>query len=511
MLGIPNFAKPFGIETDACQTGVGAVLIQDGHPLAYVSKPLGPKTQGLSIYEKEYLAILIAVEQWRSYLQVSEFIIFTDQKSLTHLNDQRLNTIWQQRVFSKLLGLRYRIVYKKGSDNTAADALSRRTHELGVCCAISAATPQWCTQVVQGYANDPQAQRLLAKLATAPAGCGPFVLVDGLLRHNNRIWVGNNAPVQQQILKAFHSSPLGGHSGIPATTKRIQEFFAWPNLRKHIDSFVRSCPICQQAKVEHVKYPGLLQPLETPTSAWKVISIDFVEGLPNSHGFDCIFVVVDLFSKYSHFVALKHPFTALTVAKQYMLNIYKLHGLPHAIVSDRDKIFTSMLWKELFHLARVELRMSSAYHPQSDGQTERVNQCMETFLRCFANAVPSKWQDWLHLAEFWYNTTWHSALKQSPFFVLYGHTPRQLGIEAASACTVSSLADWLSQKALVQTLIQHQLARAKNRMKMQADKNRTERSFDVGTWVYLKLQPYIQSSVAARSNQKLSYVSSSPI
>jgi hypothetical protein len=103
--------------------------------------------------------------------------------------------------------------------------------------------------------------------------------------------------------------------------------------------------------------------LETPTSAWKVISLDFVEGLPNSHGFDCIFVVVDLFSKYSHFVALKHPFIALTVAKQYMLHIYKLHGLPHAIVSDRDKIFTSLLWKELFRFAGVELRMSSAYHP----------------------------------------------------------------------------------------------------------------------------------------------------
>lgn len=154
-------------------------------------------------------------------------------------------------------------------------------------------------------------------------------------------------------------------------------------------------------------------------------------------------MVVDLFSKYSQFIALKHPFTALSVAKQFMIHTYKLHGLPSAIVSDRDKIFTSHLWRELFRLAGVELRMSSAYHPQSDGQIERVNQCMETFLRYFANAAPSKWFDWLHLAEYWYNTTWHSALKQSPFYVLYGHTPRQLGIDSASACSVSSLDDWL--------------------------------------------------------------------
>lgn len=113
-LAIPDFSKTFAIETDACQYGVGAALLQEGHPLAYVSKPLGPKTQGLFIYEKEYLAILIIVEQWRTYLQLAKFVIFTDQKSLTHLNDQGLNTFWQQKVFSKLLGLRYRIVYKKG-------------------------------------------------------------------------------------------------------------------------------------------------------------------------------------------------------------------------------------------------------------------------------------------------------------------------------------------------------------------------------------------------------------
>lgn len=505
MLAIPDFSKPFAIETDACQYGVGAVLLQEGHPLAYVSKPLGPKTQGLSIYEKEYLAILIAVEHWRTYLQLTEFIIFTDQKSLTHLNDQRLNTFWQQKVFSKLLGLSYRIVYKKGTDNSAADALSRRAHMDGVCCAISIATPQWCTEIVEGYKSDRHAQELLVKLASATTSPSHFSLQDGLIRFKQRVWVRNNSDMQQQLIKAFHSSPLGGHSGIPATTKRLQHFFAWPSLKKHVEQFVRSCPTCQQAKIERVKYPGLLQPLTTPTVAWQVISLDFVEGLPVSHGFDCILVVVDLFSKYAHFVGLKHPFTALSVAKQYMLHVYKLHGLPTAMVSDRDKIFTSRLWQELFHLTGVELRMSSAYHPQSDGQTERVNQCLETFLRYSANAAPNKWYDYLHLAEFWYNTSWHTSLQQTPFFVLYGQSPRQLGLDASSTCSVAFLDEWLQQKYVMQNLIQQQLAQAQNRMKLQADKHRTERSFEVGTWVYVKFQPYVQTSVATRSSQKLSY------
>jgi hypothetical protein len=340
VLGIPNFTKVFAIETDACQTGVGAVLLQDGHPLAYISKPLGVKTQGLSTYEKEYLAILIAVEQWRSYLQLAEFVIYTDQKALIHLNDQRLNTVWQQQVFSKLLGLTYRVVYKKGSDNSAADSLSRRPHPDESCRAISVVTPQWCADIVRGYSADAQATKLLTKLAANAAAVPHFELVDGLLQFKHRIWVGNNTVMQQKLIQSLHSSPLGGHSGVPATIKRIQSLFAWPGLRKHVEQFVKSCATCQQAKPERVKYPGLLQPLATPSNAWQVISLDFVEGLPISHGFDCILVVVDLFSKYAHFVALKHPYTALSMAKIFMTQIYRLHGLPTALVSDRDKIFT---------------------------------------------------------------------------------------------------------------------------------------------------------------------------
>jgi hypothetical protein len=121
------------------------------------------------------------------------------------------------------------------------------------------------------------------------------------------------------------------------------------------------------------------------------MSLDFVEGFPTSKGYNCILVVVDLFSKYNHFLALKHPFTALSVAKLFMQHIYKLHGLPSALVSDLDRVFTSNLWCELFKLARVDLRLSSSYNPQSDGQTKRVNQCMEQYMRCFASTVPSKW------------------------------------------------------------------------------------------------------------------------
>lgn len=505
VLAKPDFTKPFCLETDASNTGVGAVLLQEGHPLAFISKPLGPKTSGLSTYEKEYMAILLAVDQWRQYLQHAEFVIFTDQKSLIHLNEQRLNTPWQQKVFSKLLGLQYRIEYKKGIDNSAADALSRRVHMQSQCSSMSIIQPAWLTEVLASYEHDDFATALIAKLALDPAAVPSFTLRDGILRYNNRIWVGADTALQHKLLTAFHTSPLGGHSGVPVTISRVKKYFAWRNLKSSVHKFVQSCQTCQQAKPDRAKYPGLLQPLPVPDGAWKVVSLDFVEGLPMSHGMNTILVVVDKFSKYSHFIPIRHPFSAASIASVYMMNIYKLHGMPEALISDRDRIFTSKLWQELFQKASVQLKMSTAYHPQTDGQTERVNQCMETFLRCFVHACPHQWFSWIHLAEFWYNTSWHSALNHSPFEVLYGHSPRVFGIAAGDACQTMNLEDWLQQRELMTNLVKLHLARAQERMKRQADQNRSERQFSVGDMVFLKLQPYIQSSVAVRANQKLAF------
>lgn len=165
VLSLPNFAKPFVIETDASEIGIGAILQQDGHPIAYVSKALGPKTQGLSTYEKESLAILLAIDQWKAYMQPAEFIIHTDHKSLTHLTDQRLHTYWQQKVLTKLMSYQYKISYKKGTTNNAADALSQAPHPDVHLNAVSVAQPLWLQTLQLSYESNAVAQQMLSSLA----------------------------------------------------------------------------------------------------------------------------------------------------------------------------------------------------------------------------------------------------------------------------------------------------------------------------------------------------------
>lgn len=392
VLALPDFKVQFELETDASDKGIGAVLRQGKHPVAFLSKALGPRNSALSTYAKEGLAILLAVDHWRQYLQNDEFLIHTDQRSLVHLEDQRLATPWQQKIMSKLLGLRYRIVYKRGVDNRVADALSRRPGPpQGDLATVTVAVPAWLDSVQQGYVDDPMAQKLLARLATGTASTDGFTLDSGVIKQHGRVWLGNNVPLQKQVLSALHASAIGGHSGFNVTYQRVRRLFTWPGMKQHVRLFVEECQTCKQAKPERVRYPGLLEPLPVPKQAWEVITMDFVEGLPQSARYNSILVVVDKFSRYAHFIPLSHPFTAFQVAQAFVNNIYKLHGLPEAIVSDRDPIFTNGMWKEMFRLTHTELRMSTARHPQTDGQSERVNQCLETYLRCFVHACPSKW------------------------------------------------------------------------------------------------------------------------
>lgn len=404
----------------------------------------------------------------------------------------------QQKAMTKLMGLNYSFQYKKGVENTVADALSRLPIAT-LATALSVVQPLWLQEVVNSYVVDTHAQRLLEELAVVSPNAQGFSLTDSLIRLNGRIWIGANLALQTKLISAFHASPIGGHSGYIVTYQRLKKLFSWFGLKKDVANFVKQCQVCQQAKHEHCRLPGLLVPLPVPKEAW----VDIVEGLPKLDGFSVILVIVDRFTKFAHFIPLRHPFTASQVAVAVDKAVFKTHGIPHSIVSDRDQVFTSKFWTDLLKVWNTQLNMSTAYHPQTDGQTERVNQCLEMYLRCMTQATPSNWNKWLHLAEYWYNTSFHTTLGCSPHKALFGVEPHVSQVPILLSSVHSLVQDLVTERAQLSDFLTHQLQRAQLRMKKQADKGRSERSFTVGELVFLKLQPYAQSSVVNRPYPKL--------
>ncbi|GJT77979.1 ty3-gypsy retrotransposon protein [Tanacetum coccineum] len=299
----------------------------------------------------------------------------------------------------KLMGYDYEVMYKKGLENGAADALSRLRsgNEL-----LSMFVPSISTDLMQ--------KGQVAKKH--------YVWVNEKLLRKGKIVVGQDEELRRKLLQYFYEDFIRGHSR--------------PDLSA---------------------YPGLLQPLPIPQTIWSQISMDFIKGLPKSHGNDVIMVVVDRLSKYAHFIGLSHPFNEAQIAQVFLDSIYKLHGIPESIISDRDKIFISAFWKEFFKALKFKLHMSTAYHPQTNGQTEVVNRCLEGYLRCITDEQPKKWFEWLSLVELWYNTNFHTSINTTPFEVVYGQT---------------------------NTLIIEAYQEIKNRMKQQADKSRSKRKFDIG-------------------------------
>ena len=469
--------------------------------MAYYSSSLCPKNAALSTYEKEALAILEALKRWRHYLIGHELIIKTGQQSLKFITDQKITEGVQHKLMMKLLEFNIQIQYKKGIANKVADALSR---VLPSCFAISVATPIWAQELVEGYQKDPTTKAILEKLLLQPNHTmSDYSLKAGIIRYRGRILVGEFSNLWQRLITALHSSPIGGHSGTRATYQRIKNIFYWPGLKAAVESFITACPICQRAKHENCLQPGLLEPLPIVDMAWHHVIMDFIEGLPNSQGNEVILVVVDRFTKYAHFIPLSHPYNVMTVAQAFMDNIIRLHGPPKVIITDRDRIFTSKLWKDIFAGMKSELRYSTAYHPQTDGQTERVNQCVETYLRCMTTSHPNKWCSWLPLAEFWYNTTYHTALKMSPFQAFYGFPPPLISELAIPGPDEEEAHNFLAAKQQMMEQLKENLQQAQNRMKKYADLKRSERMFEVGDMVYLKMAPYRLAAFGFRGALKL--------
>ena len=322
--------------------------------------------------------------------------------------------------------------------------------------------------------------------------------------YKGRVFLWPNCTLKAKVLHLVHDSPLGGQAGFLKSYHRLKQDFFWHGMKSDLKIHIKECDVCQQMKSKTCHPAGLLQPLPIPDKPWSAVSMDFIDGLPRSQRMDVIMVVVDRLTKYVHFIALSHPYSAAKVAHLFAQHVFKLHGMPTSLVYDRDPIFTAKFWAELMQLQGVQLAMSTAYHPQTDGQTKVVNKSLEHYLRSFSADRPSEWYDWLYLAEFWFNTNYHTATKLTPFEALYGTAPPRLLDYIPSTTQVAAVDTLLHSRQQILSLLKQNLVAAQARMKQHSDLHRTEREFQIGDWVYLRLQPYKQQSVAYRASHKLS-------
>jgi hypothetical protein len=274
------------------------------------------------------------------------------------------------------------------------------------------------------------------------------------------------------------------------TYHKVKKVFLGDGLKNDVQRFVAECLVFQQNKVEKIKTLGLLNPLSIPSQHWEEVSMDFIIGLPKSEGKSVIMVIVDRLIKYTHFFALSHPFKASTIATTFMETVQKLHGSPKIIVSDIYPIFTRHFWTELFSSLGTQLSHSSSYHPQYNGQTEIVNKCLEGYLHCFVSDKQTQWFKWLPLEEWCYNTYFHTATKMTPFMALYGYNPPSITSSLKEKSKVQEVEYHIENQQQVLQISKDNLTMAHNHIKQQADQHRSERNFEVGDWLFLRLQPY---------------------
>ena len=447
------------VETDASDFAKGAVLSQYGedgrlHPVAFYSKKHSPAEINYDIHDKEMGAIVASFREWEHLLKSveSEISVFTDHKNLEYFNSTKVLTRRQARWAEDLAGYNFKVLYRPGLKNTKPDVLSRRwDHRLGEGGEAAAPTPQlffrpgqlvmdpakiaavkvislkstFLERLQAAALKDNHWQEIRKALEDRKTGMDPALsLSEGLVFFKNRWYVPEGRDLRQEIFSQNHDSRIAGHFGQFKTADKIKANFYWPNMDQDIEEYVRSCDSCQRNKTARHKKYGELQPLEVPYRPWTSISMDFIVGLPESGGYTKIWVIVDRFSKMAHFIPLPSVNKTEDMAKLFLTQVWKHHGLPDDIVSDRDSKFISHFWQSLMDLLSVKLNLSTAFHPQTDGQTERVNQTLEAYMRNYCSYQQDDWSDLLPLAEYAYNSAVSEATKFSPFCAIYGFEPR---------------------------------------------------------------------------------------
>lgn len=374
VLILPDFTLPFTVETDASSVGMGAVLSQQNHPIAFFSKPFCPKLLRASTYVRELHAITAAVKKWRQYLLGHPFIILTDHRSLKELMSQIIQTPEQQLYLFRLIGYDYTIQYRSGKTNVVANTLSR-VPEFITSDLLMLTVPSFSflKSLKQELSHHPEFRDMLHNITTNVVP--DFKIMQGLIYRKGRIWLPRTCTFTRVLLEEFHNTPSGGHMGVTKTFARLSANFTWTGMKEDVQRFVLTCVDCQHSKYETKKATVLLCPLPLPHAPWEDLSLDFIVGLPSYQGYTTILVVVDRFSKGIHLGMLQPHYTAYKVALLFMDIVGKIHGMPRSLVSDRDPLFVSKFWQELFKLSGTKLRMSSAYHSRRMDKRKSLTVC----------------------------------------------------------------------------------------------------------------------------------------
>ncbi|MCO5588633.1 hypothetical protein L7F22_042590 [Adiantum nelumboides] len=293
--------------------------------------------------------------------------------------------------------------------------------------------------------------------------------------------------LRPKVLIECHAPPYAGHRGIDATVKAVDTFFYWPTLRRDVDAFVRSCLVCQKVKFDRQKAPGLLQPLPIPDKPWESIAMDFIFYLPRTPtGNDGIWTIICRFSKQAHFVPVRKKIKSDHMVKLFMHNIFKYHGMPQSIVSDRNPRMTSLFWKALFENMGTTLKFSSSFHPQTDGQSEEANSTILDLLKCYVSEHKATWEHYLPLVEYAYNNTVHTSTGKAPFEIVEGG--KKVPPILQTKDKIFEADKYVQNMDEAYRKIKLALEKTQSKQKKAADRHRRELVFSLGDWVLLRFE-----------------------
>ena len=502
VLILPSPDYPFLLYTDSSDFAIGGVLMQDQdqgqgpRPVGYYSRKLNNAERKYTVHDREALAQIYGLKTWRHLIMgAPRSTVYTDNTPLKYLQTQpRLNPR-QARWMLVLQEFDIHVDYVAGKANVVADALSRRPDYMDLAGIVTACqSSDWLEEIVTAYETDPEARGIIQAIHKKDARDYCFVnqYIVRQSKGYTQLYIPDFGSLRQDLLHEHHDSILAGHFGVDKTVKLMLRHYYWPSLMRDVKHYVKTCPSCALGKSNTLKSAGLLQPLPIPTSRFEVITMDFVTALPETpSGHDAIMVMVDKLTKRMFLAPTTSSVTAVEAAELFYNHVIRHQGVPKAIISDRGTQFTSAFFRSVCSQLSIKQKLSTAYHPQTDGQSEKAVRTVTDALRCLVLEYPD-WTKILPAVEFAYNNSVNPSTDFSPFYLCYGENPPMpatLNLKHLIKTNPNQAAVDFAE--ITQGAIEHakkRLLEAQERQKHYADQHRRDLSFAKGDQVYLSTE-----------------------